>query len=202
MFLPSNTLSFSLSSLLASFFLSYLLSHILSPLRRLRPKRNRKPAQGPAFTVSQWHASLRQAHYMSQRRCWIRSHEDGCHFGSNIFSAIPFIYIYTSKALYVFICVFPKTILAPPKNYLLVTLLLILPISFPLPCFPHSSAPPRGLVLLLTGVICASGIDVVCWPIKIFEGNVYFLERIAPAACKAFWIRPFMCKNLPLWGIV
>lgn len=51
---------------------------------------------------------------------------------------------------------------------------------------PHSSAPPRGLVLLLTGVICASGIDVVCWPIKIFEGNVYFLERIVPAACKPF----------------
>ena len=65
-----------------------------------------------------------------------------------------------------------------------------------------ASAPPRGLVLLLTGVICASGIDVVCWPIKIFEGNVYFLERIVPAACKPFWIRPFMCKNLPLWGIV
>lgn len=44
----------------------------------------------------------------------------------------------------------------------------------------------RGLVHLLTGVICASGIDVVCQPIKIFEGNVYFLERIAPAAWKLF----------------
>ena len=70
------------------------------------------------------------------------------------------------------------------------------------PRLPHSSAASRGLVLLLTGVICASGIDVVCWPIKIFEGNVYFLERIAPAAWKPFWIRPFMRKNLPLWGIV
>lgn len=45
----------------------------------------------------------------------------------------------------------------------------------------------RGaLALLLTGVICASGIDVVCQPIKIFEGNVYFLERIAPAAWELF----------------
>lgn len=43
-----------------------------------------------------------------------------------------------------------------------------------------------GLALLLTEVICASHIDVVCWPIKIFEGNVYFLERIAAAAWKRF----------------
>lgn len=56
------------------------------------------------------------------------------------------------------------------------------------PSPPGSAAPPRvgGLVLLLTGVICASGIDVVCQPIKIFDGNVYFLERIAPAAWKLF----------------
>lgn len=70
----------------------------------------------------------------------------------------------------------------------------------PLPSPLLSSA--QGSVLLLTGVICASAIDVVGWPIKIFEGNVYFLERIAPAAWKPFWIRPFMRKNLPLWGIV
>lgn len=68
--------------------------------------------------------------------------------------------------------------------------------------FPTPQLRPGGWSFLLTGVICASGFELVCWPIKIFEGNVYFLERIAPAACKPFWISPFMCKNLPLWGIV
>lgn len=97
--------------------------------------------------------------------------------------------------------------LCPPQNYSGTTPKLLISDAVAAsshfsPCLPHSSAPPRGLVLLLTGVICASGIDVVCWPIKIFEGNVYFLERIAPAAWKPFWIRPFMRKNLPLWGIV
>lgn len=100
---------------------------------------------------------------------------------------------------FVYLCPF-KTTLEPPQNCLLAMQSVLLPISSP--CLPHSSAPPRGLVLLLTGVICVSGIDVVCWPIKIFEGNVYFLERIAPAACKLFWIRPFICKNLPLWSVV
>lgn len=78
---------------------------------------------------------------------------------------------------------FPKTALAPPQSCLLVTQSLLLPI--PATTLP-ATAPPRGSALLLTGVICASGIDVVCRPIKIFEGNVYFLERIAPAACKPF----------------
>lgn len=54
-----------------------------------------------------------------------------------------------------------------------------------LPALPRVGGV-RGLALLLTGVICASGIDVVYQPIKIFEGNVYFLERIAPAAWKLF----------------
>lgn len=88
------------------------------------------------------------------------------------------------RLLDVFICVLPKTSLAPAQILLLVTQ----------PAassrfgagLPTSSAPPRGLVLLLTGVICAPGIDVVCQPIKIFEGNVYFLERITPAAWKLF----------------
>lgn len=77
-----------------------------------------------------------------------------------------------------------------PKSCLLVTqsllllLLLLPPIS--VPALPRSFAPPTGLALLLTGVICASRIDVVCRPIKIFEGNVYFLERIAAAAWKPF----------------
>lgn len=93
----------------------------------------------------------------------------------------------------VFICVFPKTALASPQRFLFVTQLPLLPISAP-PLsppppslsLPRSTAPPRGRPLLLTGVICASGIDVVCRPIKIFEGNVYFLERIVPAARKPF----------------
>lgn len=97
--------------------------------------------------------------------------------------------------------------LCPPQNYTGTTPKLLISdavgaCSHSSPRPSHYPAPPRGLVFLLTGVICASGIDVVCWPIKIFEGNVYFLERIAPAARKPFWIRPFMCKNLPLWGIV
>lgn len=94
----------------------------------------------------------------------------------------PFIYTCTSKAVYVFIRVLPKTTLAPPppkKSFLLSD-------AAAASSHPGSSAPPRGLVFLLTGVICASGIDVVCRPIKIFEGNVYFLERIAPAAWKLF----------------
>lgn len=131
---------------------------------------------------------------MSQRRCWIRSHEDGCHFGSNVFSAsppAPFIYTCASKSTpCVFICALPqKTPVAPPQS-LPISDAVAAPASSRLcPGTPDSAAPPRlggGLVLLLTGVICASGIDVVCQPIKIFEGNVYFLERIAPAAWKLF----------------
>lgn len=102
-----------------------------------------------------------------------------------LLSRPPFIYTCTSKGS---VCVY----LRPSQNYTGTT-----PKRFLLsdaaaasshlgPCLPNSSAPPRGLVFLLTGVICASGIDVVCWPIKIFEGNVYFLERIAPAAWKLF----------------
>lgn len=103
----------------------------------------------------------------------------------------------------VYMRVLSKTTLAPPQKLLISD--VVAASSLLSHRLPHSSAPPRaegGAAVLLTGVICASAIDVVCWPIKIFEGNVYFLERIAPAACKPFWIRPFMFKNLPLWGIV
>lgn len=93
----------------------------------------------------------------------------------------------TSKAAHVFICVLLKTTLAPPQSCLLVTQSLLLLLSHLGSCPPPKpSLHPRGLALLLTGVICASRIDVVCWPIKIFEGNVYFLERIAAAAWKRF----------------
>lgn len=68
----SNTLSFSPFPC-CRLSVALPLSHILSSLRRLRPKRNRKPAQGLAFTVSQWHASLQQPHYMSLRHCRIQS---------------------------------------------------------------------------------------------------------------------------------
>lgn len=114
-----------------------------------------------------------------------------------------FIYTCTSKAEHVFCLCLPLQVWGGgggAGTKWMVTKSLLLPISRP--CFPRFLAPPKRLVLLLTGVICASGIDAVCLPIKIFEGNVYFLERIAPAACKLFWIRPFMCKNLPLWGVV
>lgn len=81
--------------------------------------------------------------------------------------------------------------LCPPQNFTGTTPKLV--ISDAVAAYSRFSPMPspllsstQGLVLLLTGVICASGIDVVCWPIKIFEGNVYFLERIAPAACKPF----------------
>lgn len=137
---------------------------------------------------------------MSQRRRWIRSHEDGRHFGSNILSApLSSPHPFTRQLMCLFV--------SSSKNdtgiisNLLISDALADSSHFAL-CLPLSLAPPKGPDLLLTGVICASSIDVVCWPIKIFEGNVYFLERIAPAACKPFWIRPFMCKNLPLWGIV
>lgn len=53
---------------------------------------------------------------MSQRRCWIRSHEVGRHVGSSILSAIAFISTRTLKAVRAgvraFICVLPKTALA------------------------------------------------------------------------------------------
>lgn len=129
---------------------------------------------------------------MSQRRCWIRSHEDGCHFGSGVFSAAPFhpalalqkggacVYLRPSQN---YVGTTPKSCLLVTQSLLLL-LLLLPPIS--VPALPRSFAPPTGLALLLTGVICASRIDVVCRPIKIFEGNVYFLERIAAAAWKPF----------------
>lgn len=107
----------------------------------------------------------------------------------------PFIYTCASKATpCVFICALPqKTPVAPPQSLPLLTRWrrLRLPVSVP----PLLTRQLRqglggvgwgGLVLLLTGVICASGIEVVCQPIKIFEGNVYFLERIAPAAWELF----------------
>lgn len=68
----SNTLSFSPFPR-CRLSVALPLSHILSSLRRLGPKRNRKPAQGLAFTMSQWHASLQQPHYMFQRHCRIQS---------------------------------------------------------------------------------------------------------------------------------
>lgn len=92
---------------------------------------------------------------------------------------------------HVFICTRPpqKTLAAPPQSLPLVTRRwLRLPVSIPALLIRQlrPGLGVRGLVLLLTGVICASGIDVVCQPIKIFEGNVYFLERIAPGAWKLF----------------
>lgn len=118
---------------------------------------------------------------------------------NHLFSQSFHLYMHFKSSACVYLC--------PPQNYTGTTPKLLISdavgsSSHSSASPPRSSTPPSGLVLLLTGVICASGIDVVCWPIKIFEGNVYFLERIAPAACKPFWIRPFMCKNLPLWGIV
>lgn len=102
----------------------------------------------------------------------------------------PFMYTCTSKSstcVCVYMRVLSKTTLAPPQKLLISD--AVAASSLLSHRLPHSSAPPRAEgrpAVLLTGVICASGIDVVCWPIKIFEGNVYFLERIAPAACKPF----------------
>lgn len=203
MFLLSNTLSFCLLPSLASFFLSrsLALSHSLPVATpRARAKQEASTRSGihcvsmtRFITAGTLHVS--EALLDPESRGWMPF------WLKRLLSPPPhprppppFISTCASKStsMCLFALVPPqKAPMAPPQSLPLVTRWrrpLRLPVSVPalLICQLRPELEVRGPVLLLTGVICASSIDVVCQPIKIFEGNVYFLERIAPAAWKLF----------------